>query len=77
MGVIRVYMKEPGKAATTIPAVLPVGSNVKDVAEGIFHGFFRTVRETRVTGPSAKFANQKVGLTHVLKDRDVIEFHTN
>lgn len=77
MGVIRVYMKEPGKVATTIPAVLPLGSTVKDVGEGIFHGFTRTVKETRVTGPSAKFANQKVGLSHVLKDKDIVEFHTN
>ncbi|MEK6858672.1 MAG: GTPase [Nanoarchaeota archaeon] len=76
MGVIRVYMKEPGKVATTIPAVLPTGSSVKDVGEGIFHGFTRTVKETRVTGPSAKFANQKVGLAHVLKDKDIVEFHT-
>lgn len=76
MGVIRVYMKEPGKPATTIPAVLPLGSTVRDVAEGIFHGFSRTVKETRVTGPSAKFAQQKVGITHVLKDKDIVEFHT-
>lgn len=77
MGVIRIYMKEPGKVASSFPAVLPIGSSVKDVAEGIFHGFSRTVKETRVTGPSAKFANQKVGLSHVLRDKDVVEFHTN
>lgn len=77
MGVIRVYMKEPGKPASNIPAVLPSGSSLKDVAESIFHGFAKKVKETRVTGPSAKFANQKVGLAHVLKDRDIVEFHTN
>lgn len=76
MGVIRVYMKEPGKSPTTIPAVLPAGSSVKDVAEGIFHGFSKAVKEARVTGPSAKFANQKVGLSHFLKDKDIVEFHT-
>ena len=76
MNVIRVYMKEPGKKATNIPAVLKEGSNVKDAAEGILKGFYLRVKETKVTGPSAKFANQKVGLQHVLKDRDVIEFHT-
>lgn len=77
MGVIRVYMKEPGKIASSFPAVLSVGSSVRDVAEGIFHGFSRTVKETRVTGPSAKFSNQKVGLSHILKDKDIVEFHTN
>lgn len=77
MRVIRVYMKEPGKPASRIPAVLREGSNVREAAEGIFHGFASRVRETKITGPSAKFANQKVGLAHVLKDRDVVEFHTN
>lgn len=77
MNVIRVYMKEPGRVASSVPAVLREGSTVKDVAESIFHGFASRVKETRVTGPSAKFANQKTGLAHVLKDRDVVEFHTN
>ena len=77
MDVIRVYMKEPGKSASNVPAVLPAGSNVTELAESIFHGFSKRVKETRVTGPSAKFANQKVGLGHKLKDMDVVEFHTN
>ncbi len=77
MNMIRVYMKEPGKAASNIPAVMPIGSTVKDVAEGIFHGFSKKVKETRITGPSGKFMNQKVGIGHELKDRDVVEFHTN
>ncbi len=74
MVVIRIYMKEPGKKVSNIPAVLPVGSTLKDAAESIFHGFSNRVREARVTGPSAKFANQKVGLGHVLRDKDIVEF---
>lgn len=76
MGVIRVYTKEPGKAASPFPVVLPMESTVFDVGETIRNGFSKTVKETRVTGPSAKFANQKVGLQHKLKDRDIVEFHT-
>ncbi len=76
MKVIRVYTKEPGKPTTGIPVVLPIGSIVKDVAESILKGFSQNVRETRITGPSAKFANQKVGLQHILRDRDMVEFHT-
>lgn len=74
MGVIRVYMKEPGKEASKIPMVLKEGSCVKDVAESIYKGFSLKVRETKLTGPSGKFANQKVGLMHVLKDKDIVEF---
>jgi len=75
-GLIRVYMKEPGKKKETKPMVLKSGSIVKDVAEHILKGFSSRVKETRLTGPSGKFRNQRVGLKHVMKDRDVIEFHT-
>jgi len=76
MNVIRVYTKEPGKKSNNEPIVLPVGSVVRDVAESIRKGFSLTVKETRLTGPSGKFPNQKVGLEHKLKDKDVVEFHT-
>jgi selenocysteine lyase/cysteine desulfurase len=29
-----------------------------------------------VEAASAKFAHQKVGLTHTVRDKDVVEFHT-
>jgi len=76
MSVIRVYTQEPGKKPGKLPMVMPEKSTVRDVAEKILKGFSRQIKETRLTGPSAKFMNQKVGLTHVLKDRDIIEFHT-
>ena len=76
MNIIRVYLKEPGKTATNIPQVLPINSTVKDSAEEILKGFSARIKESRVTGPSSKFPNQKVGLTHTLKDRDILEFHT-
>lgn len=76
MKVIRVYTKEPGKVRSEIPVVLKEGSSVRDVAENILKGFSKKVKETRLTGPSGKFPNQKIGLNHVLKDLDVVEFHT-
>ena len=76
MNVLRIYTKEPGKSPTNIPVVLPQGSTVKDVAESILKGFSLKVKETRLTGPSSKFPNQKVGLSHVVKDKDIVEFHT-
>jgi len=71
---IRIYTKEPGKNKTEKPIILNPDSTVKDVAEKILHGFSTKVKETRLTGPSSKFPNQKVGLQHKLKDLDVIEF---
>jgi len=76
MKVIRLYMKEPGKPASKDPLVLKENSSVKDAAESILKGLSNKIKETCVTGPSSKFPNQKVGLSHILKDRDIIEFHT-
>jgi ribosome-interacting GTPase 1 len=76
MNIIRIYTKEPHKPSTNIPIILPSGASVKDAAESIRNGFSLQVKETRITGPSSKFSNQKVGLSHILKDKDIIEFHT-
>jgi|SRR3989344_3664936 len=76
MDVIRVYTKEPGKQVTKEPVVLKKGATIKEVAESILKGFSLRVKESKITGPSAKFSNQKVGLTHIMKDLDVVEFHT-
>lgn len=73
---IRVYTKEPGKPKSNDPIVLKKNSTVKDVAESIFKGFSDKIKETRLTGPSGKFPNQRVGLNHVLSDLDTVEFHT-
>ncbi len=76
MHVIRIYTKEPGKPVSNIPLVLKENSRIKDAAESILKGFSNKIKETRITGPSSKFPNQKVGLSHILKDKDIIEFHT-
>jgi small GTP-binding protein len=77
MNVVRIYMKEPGKPTSNIPMVMHKGATVKDVAEKILKGFSQRIKETKVTGPSSKFPNQKVGLAHIVLDRDIVEFHTN
>lgn len=74
-GKIRVYTKQPGKPIDKDPVVMLPNPSVKDVAEKILHGFSEKIKETRITGPSSKFANQKVGLEHLLKDKDIVEFH--
>ncbi len=76
MKVIRIYTKEPGKPATKEPIVLPENSTVKKVAESILKGFSSKIKETKITGPSSKFPNQIVGLSHICKDLDIVEFHT-
>ena len=76
MKVIRIYTKEPGKPTSKDPLVLKENSSVIEAAESILKGLSNKIKETRITGPSSKFPNQKVGLSHILKDKDIIEFHT-
>lgn len=73
---IRVFTKEPGKEKSNKPIILSPNATVKDIAEKILKGFSHLVKETRIWGPSSKFPGQKIGLSHKLKDLDVIEFKT-
>lgn len=71
--IIRIYTKEPSKEPSKIPLILKQGSKVSDVAEKILKGLSKKIKIAKITGPSAKFIEQTVGLDHVLKDRDVVE----
>lgn len=73
---LRIFTKEPGKPKTEKPIILKPNSTPRDVAEKILKGFSEKVKETRIWGPSSKFPGQVVGLNHVLKDLDVVEFKT-
>jgi len=75
-GKMRIYTKEPGKVKSDKPIILAPNSLVKDVAEKILSGFSDKVKETRIWGPSSKYPGQVVGLSHELKDLDVVEFKT-
>jgi len=61
---IRVYVPD-GE-----PVILSEGASVHDFAKRIHKKL--VVREARVSGPSAKFPNQRVGLDHILHDGDTV-----
>ena len=73
---LRVYTKEPGKEKAKKPIILNPESTIKDVAEKILKGFSTKIKETRIWGPSSKYPGQVIGLSHVMKDMDVVEFKT-
>lgn len=75
-GKLRIFTKEPGKEKAKKPIILSPESTIKDVAEKILKGFSKKIKETRIWGPSSKYAGQVVGLNHVMKDMDVVEFRT-
>lgn len=74
--IIRVYTKKQGKKQDNVPVILPPNSTLKDVAEKILHGYSKRVKFSKISGPSSKFTNQKVGLSHIAKDKDVVELVT-
>ena len=55
------------------PVILEKESTIKDFVEKIHKDFIKKFRFARVTGPSAKFPNQTIGLSHILKDKDIVE----
>jgi ribosome-interacting GTPase 1 len=73
MEFIRVYMKPQGKEADLEePLVIRKGSTVAAVCDSIHRDFRRKFKHANVWGRSAKFPGQRVGLGHVLKDKDVV-----
>ncbi len=74
--ILRIYTKEPGKPKSDKPMILKPDSTVSDAAEKILTGLSKRVIQTKIWGPSSKFAGQIVGLKHILKDLDVVEFKT-
>jgi len=75
--VIRVYTKEPKKEPSKEPMILKLGSTVSDASEKILKGMSKRIKRARIWGPSSKFSGQSVGLEHVLKDKDAVEFQTS
>ncbi|MBI2010659.1 MAG: 50S ribosome-binding GTPase [Candidatus Colwellbacteria bacterium] len=56
------------------PVVLARGAAVRDVLDEIFHDATQP-HTIKISGPSAKFSDQQIGLEHVLYDGDALEIH--
>ncbi|MAF89505.1 MAG: GTP-binding protein [archaeon] len=70
---IRIFMKPQGeKADLEEPLLVKADSTVGEVCSKLHKTFRKNFRYAMVTGKSAKFANQKAGLNHVLKDGDLL-----
>ena len=68
-----IYLKPQGKEADLVePLIVKDTSTVRDVCVKLHRDFVRKFRYARVKGPSAKFDWQRVGLDHVLKDKDLL-----
>ncbi len=74
--IIRIYTKEPRKAPSKDPMILKEKSTFKYATEKVRKGMSKKIKRARVWGPSSKFGGQVIGLNHILKDKDIIEFQT-
>jgi hypothetical protein len=73
LGFIRVYLKPPGQEADMKePLIVKGGSTVKDICEFLHRDMVEKFRFALVTGKSAKFKEQTVGLEHKLLDEDIL-----
>jgi ribosome-interacting GTPase 1 len=78
LGVIRVYTKEPGaREASRHPFTLRRGASVADLARGIHREFVENFAFAKVWSERLVFSPQKVGLSFVLDDGDVVEIHVH
>lgn len=70
---IRVYMKPVGKKPDfNEPLILKRGQKIEDACRKLHRDFKRKFRFAHIWGKSAKYPGQKVGLEHVLDDKDVL-----
>ncbi len=73
LDLIRVFLKpRDGEPDFEKPMVLEKNSTVIDVVKKINTKLVKETRFAYISGPSSKFANQRVGIEHVVKDGDVV-----
>jgi len=72
-GLIRVFCKPRGGAVSRQAMVLPFGASVEMLTVTLNRAWLGRCRSAHVTGTSAKFPEQQVGLDHVLQDGDIVE----
>ena len=75
LNLIYVYTKLPGKEKDYPPVDLRKSSSVNDLAGKVHKDFIRKFRFARVWGRSVRHEGAQVGLSHILEEGDVVEFH--
>ena len=75
---ISVFMKPQGeKADLEEPLVVRKGTTIAEICQRLHRDFTRKFRYSQVWGPSAKFPGQTIGLSHKVKDGDIVSIITH
>jgi small GTP-binding protein len=77
LGIITVYLKPRTGDEKLKPMILGTGATIENAAKKFHTKLADELNCAIINGPSAKFANQKVGAEHELKEGDVITFIKN
>jgi ribosome-interacting GTPase 1 len=76
LDIIRVYTREPNDPAPSPePFVVRRGTTTGELAKVIHSQLYEGYRFARVWGSSSKFPGERVGPSHILEDKDVVEIH--
>lgn len=76
LGLIRVFTVKRNGELDDKPLILKKGSTVKDLCLRLHKDLLKFFRYAKITGRSAKFHGQKLGLEHVLQDGDTVTIYT-
>ena len=74
LNIIRIYTKKKGSAPDfTKPFVVKKGSSVEHVCKRIHKDILKRFKYALVWGTSSKYQPQRVGISHILEDEDVLQ----
>jgi ribosome-interacting GTPase 1 len=74
LGIIRIYTKRPGQEPATKAMIVKAKSSVGEVAKLIHNDLYHGFKFAKIWG-SSRYAGERVGITYILNDKDVIEIH--
>jgi small GTP-binding protein len=74
LGFIRVYLKpQAGPADLEEPLIIRKNATVEDICSRLHRDFVHKFRYARIWGTSVKHEAQRVGISHVVHDRDIVQ----
>jgi ribosome-interacting GTPase 1 len=69
---IRIFLKPRGDKIDEQPLIMNQYCTIRDVCLKIHRNFVKDFKYAYVWGNSVKFSSQKVGLDHILRDKDIL-----
>ncbi len=77
LNIMTIYLAPKGGSKAGNPMIVRKSSTVGDVAKKLHTEIVDELKCAQIVGRSAKFPNQKVGVTHILEGGDTITFIKN